>query len=153
MRAFLLIGVFLSSLLYPSEVEGRPRTPQKKARRRTVQKSARIPREVRTLEEKLSPNQVNEKIASIRGRIVNNSQMDQRHKQILLEVFDDVAQTSMGRWIFEKAHPNLNFTVKKLGAGYSGVYGTRSKTITLSKFNNALAKSSIKFFVRLYVCG
>ena len=145
MRVFLLMGVFLSSLLYPYEVEGRPRRPQKGVRRRSVQKSARIPREVRTLEEKLSRNQVNEKIALIRGRIVNNSQMDQRHKQLLLEVFDDVAQTSMGRWIFEKAHPNLNFTVKKLGAGYGGVYGTGSKTITLSEkiFNRIIgAKDS-----------
>ena len=133
MRAFLLTVVCLSSLLYPYAAEGNPRSHRMEARRRAVQKIAQIPREVRTLEENLSPNQVNEKIAMIRRRIVNNSEMDQRHKQILLEVFDDVAQTSMGRWIFEKAHPDLNFTVKKLGAGYSGIYGSRSKTITLSE--------------------
>ena len=92
-----------------------------------------VRRQFRTLEENLSPEQVNEKIATIRRRIVDNPQMTRQHKQILLEVFDDVAQTQMGRWIFEKAHPNLNFTVKKLGAGYGGIYSSGRKTITLSE--------------------
>ena len=161
MRRFL-IKVFLLAacivlLPYPNDAaDGASKRRERKTRTERTQKRVRrtrenrtleekpppeqvsekkepVRREFRTLEENLSPEQVNEKIAAIRRRIVDDPQMIQQHKQILLEVFNDVAQTQMGRWIFEKAHPNLNFTVKKLGAGYSGVYGSRSKTITLSE--------------------
>ena len=77
-----------------------------------------------TFEEKLSPAQVARKIQTIRRRIETapENTIPAKDKQVLLEVFDDIVQTPMGRYTFEKAHPNLTFCVIKFStaaASYS----------------------------------
>ena len=65
-----------------------------------------------TFEENLSPAQVTRKIQTIRKRIETAPEniISNKDKPFLLEIFDEVAQTQMGRYIFEKTHPNLMLT-------------------------------------------
>ena len=87
-----------------------------------------------TLEEKLTPAQVKRKIQTIRKRIKTapDDRIPAKDKKILLDVFDDMAQTQMGRYIFEKAHPDLNFKIEHMPFGYNGVYGNGDHCITFS---------------------
>ena len=137
-RTFLLSGICAISLLYPHEAEGaRKKSRQQERRsekieRKVPEKKPQKQGDVPTLEEHLSPAQVERKIATIRQRIAHNGKISGRDKAILLSVFDDVSQTERGRWILEKAHPDLNFCVKDLGAGCNGVYVHGLRTIELS---------------------
>ena len=156
MRKALLTGVCISSLLWPygsvaAEKKSDHRTKKKEAaKQKVVSKQKKTQKQsqpqqttqnrkdnsqgdVPTLEERLSPAQVNKKIATIRQRIVCDGKISERDKAILLSVFDDVAQTQQGRWIFEKAHPDLNFGVRDMGSGCNGVYHHGSRTVDLGK--------------------
>ena len=85
-----------------------------------------------TLEENLTPAQVARKIAVYRGRIVNapEKQIPAKYKAVLLEAFDDMARTKMGRYILEKAHPNVWFSVKDMSGG--AFYNPGSKEICIN---------------------
>lgn len=82
--------------------------------------SAPIP----TLDEHLSPAQLSRKIRTLRQRIASAPEdvIPSEYKTILLEVFDDMARTPMGRSIFENAHPDLTFRVKVMERSYNGSY-------------------------------
>ncbi|MBE6358225.1 MAG: hypothetical protein E7057_03140 [Lentisphaerae bacterium] len=86
-----------------------------------------------TFEEKLTPAQVNRKIQTIRKRIETAPEniISNKDKPFLLEIFDDIAQTQMGRYIFEKTHPDLMFCVKPMGSPASYAFGP--KCINLDK--------------------
>ena len=86
-----------------------------------------------TFEEKLTPAQVDRKIQTIRKRIETAPEnvISSRDKPVLLEAFDDVVQTPMGRFSLEKAHPNLNFRVKEMSSAAS--YGYGSQCVSISK--------------------
>ena len=85
-----------------------------------------------TLEENLTPAQVARKIAVYRGRIVNapEKQIPAKYKPELLEAFDDMASTKIGRYILEKAHPNAWFTVRDISQG--AFYNHGSKEICIN---------------------
>ena len=87
-----------------------------------------------TLEEKLTPAQVERKIQTIRRRIETapEDRISTKNKKVLLDVFDDMVQTQMGRYIFEKAHPDLNFKIGHMPPGYNGVYGDGDHCITFA---------------------
>ena len=87
-----------------------------------------------TFEEKLTPAQVKRKIQTIRKRIVAapEDRIPAKYKAALLDVFDDMAKTPMGRYIFEKAHPDLNFKIEHMPSGYNGVYGSGDHCITFA---------------------
>ena len=132
-RNILLATVLLAIFLFPADG-----TAARRKTGGTGKKELSDARNARRsglfmLDEDPTPAQSAEKIAAIRKRIAENPEITPRDRQSLLEGFDDVAQTPMGRWILEHADPDLNFAVKSLGQGYSGVYGTGSKTITLSR--------------------
>ena len=86
-----------------------------------------------TFEEKLTPAQVTRKIQTIRKRIETAPEniISNKDKPFLLKIFDDIAQTQMGRYIFEKTHPNLMFCVKPMGSPASYAFGP--KCINLNK--------------------
>ena len=86
-----------------------------------------------TFEEKLTPAQVNRKIQTIRRRIETapEDRISTKNKKVLLDVFDDMAQTQMGRYIFEKAHPNLIFRVEQTGSGVNGSYSYDNQCVNL----------------------
>ena len=86
-----------------------------------------------TFEEKLTPAQVTRKIQTIRKRIETAPEniISNKDKPFLLEIFDDIAQTQMGRYIFEKAHPDLMFCVKPMRSPAS--YALGPKCINLNK--------------------
>ena len=112
--------------------------PQKKKRSsKQDTKSAKQPQPkkiIPTLEEKLTPAQVERKIQTIRRRIETapEDRIPAKYKAVLLDVFDDMAQTQMGRYIFEKAHPDLNFKIEQMPSGYNGVYGSGDHCITFA---------------------
>ena len=133
---FCLTLLFFISV--PCEVSAAPRKETRKerqereqARRKKQQPKKKAPKP--TLEENLSPAQVDRKIQTIRRRIETTPEniISSRDKAVLLEAFDDVAQTPMGRYTFEKAHPNLNFRVRPMSVAAS--YGNGSQCISISK--------------------
>lgn len=135
--ALLTLLFFIS---VPCETFAAPRKESRKERRerKKKRKNNNVQRPVKkkvtpTLEENLSPAQVERKLQTIRRRIETASEdsIPAKYKPILLEVFDDMAKTPLGRYLFLKAHPNLNFCVKDIHA--AGVYGAGSQCITLSK--------------------
>ena len=124
----------------PHEVSAAPKKETRKERweRKKKRRNTKVPKTVEkkvtpTLEEKLTPAQVDRKIQTIRKRIETAPEnvISSRDKPVLLEAFDDVAQTPMGRYTFEKAHPNLNFRVKEMSGAAS--YGLRSQCVSISK--------------------
>ena len=86
--------------------------PQKKKRssKQDTQPAKQPPPKkiIPTFEEKLTPAQVKRKIQTIRKRIETAPEniISNKDKPFLLEIFDDIAQTQMGRYIFEKTHKN-----------------------------------------------
>ncbi|MBO7332193.1 MAG: hypothetical protein J6U64_00830 [Alphaproteobacteria bacterium] len=43
-----------------------------------------------------------------------------------------MAKTQMGRYIFEKAHPDLNFRIKQMGHATNGSYGYGNRCVALA---------------------
>ena len=134
----LLVLTFIVSVPYESFAAPRKESRKERRERKKTRKNDKVQRPVKqkitpTLEEKLTPKQVQQKIRTIRHRIETAPEhiISQKEKPILLEVFDDMVKTPLGHYLFEKAHPNLNFCVKDIHA--AGVYATRSQCITLSK--------------------
>ena len=139
----LLLGFVIS---VPYEVSAAPKKETRKERRerrkrerveRKRQQTQPKPAEkkiIPALEEKLTPAQVNRKIQTIRKRIVAapEDRIPAKYKAVLLDVFDDMVQTQMGRYIFEKAHPDLNFKIEQMPSGYNGVYGSGDHYITFA---------------------
>ena len=78
---------------------------------------------------------VKQKIRTIRHRIETAPEnlISAKDKPILLEVFDDIVQTPMGRYTFEKAHPDLTFRVKPTGEGVNGSYSYRARCVNLGR--------------------
>ena len=155
-KTLLLTGVCLTTLLAPYESEAAPENRNrserlsKRARREAQhrQKQQRKKSPVRqkvtpTLEENLSPAQVTKKIQTIRRRVETAPEnvFPAKDKHVFLEVFDDMIQTEMGRYIFEKAHPDLSFRVKQMERTTSGSYGYRSRRST---WENVFLKIFIK---------
>ena len=122
----------------PCEVSAAPRKETRKerrereqARRKKQQPKKKAPKP--TFEEKLTPAQVARKIQTIRRRVETAPEnlIPSKDKRVLLEVFDDIIQTPMGRYTFEKAHPNLNFRVKEMSSAAS--YAPGSQCVSISK--------------------
>ena len=114
--------------------ERRERQKREEERRKKRQKTPPQKKKITpTFEENLSPAQVNRKIQTIRKRIETAPEniISNKDKPFLLEIFDDIAQTQMGRYIFEKAHPDLMFCVKPMGSPASYAFGP--KCINLNK--------------------
>ena len=145
----LLALTFIISV--PCEVSAAPRKETKKERRERL-KRERLKREAAarkrrqktpppkktitpTFEEKLTPAQVDRKIQTIRRRIETASEdrIPAKYKAALLDVFDDMVQTPMGRYIFEKAHPDLNFKIEPMGSGYNGTYSNANHCINFAQ--------------------
>ena len=125
----------------PCEVSAAPRkeTREERRERKKTRTNDKVQRPVRkkitpTLEENLSPAQVTKKIQTIRRRIETapESVFPAKDKRVFLEVFDDMAKTQIGRYIFEKAHPDLSFRVKQMERTTNGSYGYRSRCINLA---------------------
>ena len=126
----------------PCESFAAPRKESRKERRerKKKRKNDKVQRPVKqkitpTLEEKLTPKQVQQKIRTIRHRIETAPEnlISAKDKPILLEVFDDIVQTPMGRYTFEKAHPDLTFRVKPTGEGVNGSYSYRARCVNLGR--------------------
>ena len=125
----------------PHEVSAAPQKGTRKERRERLKreskaKKKRPPKKKApkpTFKEKLTPAQVDRKIQTFRRRIETTPEniISSRDKPVLLEAFDDVAQTPMGRYTFEKAHPNLNFRVKEMSSAAN--YGYGSQCVSISK--------------------
>ena len=125
----------------PCEVSAAPRKETREERRERKKKRTndKVQRPVKqkitpTLEEELTPKQVQQKIKTIRRRIETapESVFPAKDKRVFLEVFDDMAKTQMGRYIFEKAHPDLNFRIKQMGHATNGSYGNGSRCLNLA---------------------
>ena len=78
-----------------------------------------------TFEEHLTPEQVDRKIATFRSRIVNapKEKIHPEYKEALLNAFNNLAKYRIGRYVFEKAHPDLSFATKELKR-FNGVYAS-----------------------------
>ena len=141
LKRFLFILLLLGfGISVPYDVFAAPRKETKKerrereqARRKKQQPKKKAPKP--TFEEKLTPAQVDRKIQTIRKRIETapESTIPAKDKKVLLGVFDDMVQTQIGRYIFEKAHPNLNFYVKQTGEGVNGSYSYGKQCVNLGK--------------------
>ena len=116
--------------------ERRERREREQARRKKQQPKKKAPKP--TLEENLSPAQVDRKIQTIRRRIETapENTIPAKDKQVLLEAFDDVIQTPMGRYTFEKAHPNLTFCVRKVSSAASYSPGKMRINLRRGHFDN-----------------
>ena len=136
----LLLGFIIS---VPYEVSAAPkketskerseRLKREKAAKKRRQKTPQKKKITPTFEEKLTPAQVDRKIQTIRKRIETAPEniISNKEKPFLLEIFDDIAQTQMGRYIFEKTHPNLMFRVRPMRNSAS--YALGPKCINLNK--------------------
>ena len=136
---FCLTLLFFISV--PCEVSAAPRKETREERRERKKKRTndKVQRPVKqkitpTLEEELTPKQVQQKIRIIRRRIETapESVIPAKDKRVFLKVFDDMAKTQMGRYIFEKAHPDLNFRIKQMGHATNGSYGNGSRCLNLA---------------------
>ena len=137
MRKFLFVLLTALQLaVFPGQAFAAPAKSRKSVKK--VKKSPKKPKKKRksiftpTLEENLTPAQVARKIAVYRGRIVSapKKQIPAKYKPELLEAFDDMARTKMGRYILEKAHPNVWFTIRDINAG--AFYNHGSKEICIN---------------------
>ena len=137
---FCLTLLFFISV--PCEVSAAPRkeTREERRERKKKRKNDKVQRPVKqkitpTLDEELTPKQVQQKIKTIRRRIETAPEnvISARDKAIFLEAFDDIIQTPMGRYTFEKAHPNLNFRVKEMSS--AGSYAPGSQCVSISKLD------------------
>ncbi|MBE6394447.1 MAG: hypothetical protein E7044_10390 [Lentisphaerae bacterium] len=129
------ISVPCDSFAAPRKESRKERRERKKKRKNRNEKRPIKKKITPTLEENLSPAQVERKIQTIRRRIETAPEnvFPAKDKRIFLEVFDDMIQTEMGRYIFEKAHPNLNFCVRQTGKGTNGSYSYGSNRVNLGK--------------------
>ena len=145
-KRMLLTGLCLTTLLASYESEAAPKKETKKERKERLKReeAARKRRQktpppqkkiIPTFEEKLTPAQVDRKIQTIRKRIETapESTIPAKDKKVLLEVFDDIVQTPMGRYTFEKAHPNLTFCVRKFTSTASASYSPGTACINLRR--------------------
>ena len=144
-KRMLLTGLCLAMLFAPYESEAAPKKETKKERRERLKREAaarkrrqKTPQKKKitpTFEEKLTPAQVDRKIQTIRKRIeiASENTIPAKDKKVLLEVFDDMVQTPMGRYIFEKAHPDLNFKIESMGSGYNGTYSDANRCINFAQ--------------------
>ena len=128
LRRFLFVLLLLGFVIsVPYEVSAAPQKETKKERRERLKreeerrkKRQKTPPPKKTItptfEEKLTPAQVEQKIQTIRKRIETapESTIPAKYKRVLLEVFDDMIQTQIGRYVFEKSHPDLNFCVRNM---------------------------------------
>ena len=128
------ISVPCESFAAPRKESRKERRERKKKRNNRNEKRPVKQKITPTLEEKLTPKQVQQKIRTIRHRIETAPEnlISAKDKPILLEVFDDMAQTQMGRYIFEKAHPDLNFRIKQMGHATNGSYAYGSRCLNLA---------------------
>ena len=130
----------------PYDVFAAPRKETKKERRERLkrEKAARERRQktpppqkkiTPTFEKKLTPAQVDRKIQTIRKQIETapESTIPAKDKKVLLEVFDDMVQTPMGRYTFEKAHPDLTFCVRKFTSTASASYSPGATRVNLRR--------------------
>ena len=144
-KRMLLAGLCLTTLFAPYESEAAPKKETKKERqerlkreeerRKKRQKTPPKKKITPTFEEKLTPAQVEQKIRTIRKRIETapESTIPAKDKKVLLEVFDDIVQTTMGRYTFEKAHPDLTFCVRKFTSTASASYSPGAARINLRR--------------------
>lgn len=141
MRKFLFVLLTALQLaVFPGQAFAAPAKS-----RQSIKKSPKSPKKPKkkrkqtltpTLEENLTPAQVARKIAVYRGRIVNatEKQIPAKYKPELLEAFDDMARTKIGRYILEKAHPNVWFTVRDISMGASYNHGSKEICINTRRF-------------------
>ena len=142
-RLLLTLLVLTFFISVPYEVYAAPRKETRKERRERLNRESKAkekrPSEKKapkpTFEEKLTPKQVQQKIKTIRRRIETapESFFPAKDKRVFLEVFDDMAKTQMGRYIFEKAHPDLTFRVKPTGEGVNGSYSYGARCVNLGR--------------------
>ena len=139
-RLLLTCIALLFFVSVPYDVFAAPRKETKKerrereqARRKKQQPKKKAPKP--TLEENLSPAQVAKKIQTIRRRIETAPEnlIPSKDKRVLLEVFDDIVQTPMGRYTFEKAHPDLTFCVIKFSSTAAASYSLGANRINLRR--------------------
>ena len=148
LKRFLFVLLFLGFVIsVPYEVSAAPKKETRKERRERLKREREERRKKRqktppqkkkitpTFEEKLTPAQVDRKIQTIRRRIETApaNRIPAKDKKVLLEVFDDMVQTQMGRYIFEKAHPDLNFKIDPMGSGYNGTYSNANRCINFAQ--------------------
>ena len=76
-------------------------------------------------EEKLTPAELKKKIATFRRHISAKNTSDEK---MLLEAFDDLSHTQIGRHLLERMHPDLRI-VGKDGTGASALYSFLKQTI------------------------
>ena len=138
----LLLGFVISA---PYEVSAAPKKETRKERcerlkrereERKRQQTQPKPAEkkiIPTLEEKLTPAQVERKIQTIRRRIETapEDRIPAKDKEILLEVFDDVVQTPIGRYTLEKSSPSLNFSIGPISGAAN--YAVKAARIGISR--------------------
>ncbi|MBQ4329772.1 MAG: hypothetical protein IJC27_08595 [Lentisphaeria bacterium] len=136
---FCLTLLFFISVPYEVSAAPQKETRKERRERKKKRKNDKVQRPVKqkitpTLEENLSPAQVTKKIQTIRRRVETAPEnvFPDTDKRVFLEVFDDMIQTEMGRYIFEKAHPDLSFRVKQMERTTNGSYGYRSRCINLA---------------------
>ena len=142
-RLLLTLLVLTFFISVPYEVSAARKKETRKERRERLKRESKAkkkrPPEKKapkpTFEEKLTQKQVQQKIKTIRRRIETAPEnvISARDKVIFLEAFDDIIQTSMGRYTFEKAHPNLNFRVKEMSSAAN--YGYGSQCVSISKWD------------------
>ena len=146
LKRFLFILLLLGFIIsVPYEVSAAPKKETRKERRERLkreeaarkrrQKTPQKKKITPTFEEKLTPAQVDRKIQTIRRRIETApfNLIPSKDKRVLLEVFDDIIQTPMGRYTFEKAHPNLTFCVIKFSSTAAASYSLGKIRVNLRR--------------------
>jgi len=98
-----------------------------------------------TFKEHLTPEQVDQKIATFRSRIADAPEelIPGIYKPQYLEAFDNLVKTRIGRYVFEKAHPDISFAAKELKC-MAGVFSSGNKRITLEVDNFIYASGDIE---------
>ena len=136
-----LFAVSLIIALLPWGIEGAA-TRKKRRRQPTVCHNENCPVHGRnrkvpapTLKMHLSPAQIERKFNTFRRRINSAPEKDIPYeaKTLFLELFDDMVKTAIGRYIFEKAHPDISFDVKDLPPQTTGTYNPARKRISLDR--------------------
>ena len=125
----------------PTPTSQKKSPPGKKTKK---QKKQAKPKHTPTLEENLTPEQIDRKIAIFRSRIVNASteKIPSEYKERLLEAFDDLTKTQIGRYIFEKAHPDISFGVKNMLPNACYVPGSKCVVVAFHTFRRDPLKVS-----------
>ena len=142
-RLLLTLLVLTFFISVPYEVSAAPKKETRKERRERLKRESKAKKKRQpekkapkpTFEEKLTQKQLQQKIMTIRMRIETapESVFPAKDKRVFLEVFDDMVQTPMGRYIFEKAHPDLTFRVRQTGEGVNGTYSYGERCVNLGR--------------------